>query len=133
MMSCLAIMEPQDFQMRASDTSPANYGHDLSVEEQFFTLLPLARLMIERGVTPYPEFRLVEFDATALLFAHSAGRLTLRPAILRAVIRVSRGEGYRPNRTVRREIAARARELLSRSTAVLRAMESQAPGEGEEQ
>jgi hypothetical protein len=118
--------------MRPSNASPAN-GQDLSVEEEFFTLLPLARLMIEHGGTPYPENRLVEFDATALLFAHTAGRLTLRPAILHAVIRISRGEGYRPDRTVRREIAARARELLSRSAAILRTMESQAPGEGEEQ
>ncbi len=119
--------------MHGSYTSPANDGQDLSVAEQFFTLLPLARLMIERGVTPYPEFGLVEFDATALLFAHTSGRLTLQPTILREVIRISRGEGYRPNRTVRREIAALARGLLSRSEAILRAMESQAPGEGKEQ
>jgi hypothetical protein len=99
-----------------------------SAEEQYFAILSLSRLMIERGITPLPEFGLAEFDASALLAAHSARRVTLRPAILSAVIRISRGEGYRPNRAVRREIEKQAQKLFSRSKAFLDAAPSRTPG-----
>jgi hypothetical protein len=65
---------------------------------------------------------LIEYDACGLLNAHSVGRLKLEPAILSAVIRISRGEGYRPNRTVRRNIERLAQELYSRSKAVLKSL-----------
>jgi hypothetical protein len=115
--------------MSQSSTPPASGKQELSVEEQYFAGLPLARLMVEHGITPFPEFGLAEFDASALLFAHSAGRLTLRPEILDAVIRISRGEKCQPNRAVQRDIDAHARKLFSRSEATLAAMQSQAPAE----
>jgi hypothetical protein len=93
-------------------------------------MLPLARLMIELGVTTFPEYGLAEFDAFAVLFAHRAGRLTLRPEILDEVVRISRGRGYRPSRAVRRAIEAQARELFSRSEAMLRVMSSNDPRHG---
>jgi hypothetical protein len=101
---------------------------ELSVEEQYFALLTLARLMIECGIAPFPEFGLAEFDAYALFVAHSAGRLKLRPATLHAVIRISHGEQFTPTRAVRREIKAQARKLFSRSKAILEANLSAAPG-----
>ena len=107
--------------MQKSDTVTTR-GEDLSAEDQFFTVLPLARLMIESGIKPCPGLGLFEFDATVLLAAHSAGRLTLKPELLRAVIRISRGEDYRPNRALRREIEAKARSLLNKSTEILNAM-----------
>ena len=116
--------------MSHSDTSPPGSG-ELSVDEQFFAILPLARHLIERGITPFPEYGLAEFDAHALLTAHGAGRLTLRPATLSAVIRISRGEEYRPNRAVRREIEALTRRLFSQSEAILRAISSNDPRRGD--
>jgi hypothetical protein len=113
--------------------APPPGEQELSPEEQFFALLPLTRLMIEQGLRPLPDFGLFEFDATALFFAHSAGRMTLSPGTLRAVTRISRGEGYKPNQSVRREIEVRARELFSRSTTILQAMSSSAHQKGEEQ
>lgn len=115
--------------MRKSNTiSPEPGEQELSLEDQYFTLVPLARLMIEQGITPYPEFGLLEFDATTLLSAHAVGRVTLPREILRVVISISRGERYRPNRAERREIEARMHELLSWGRAVLRAIQPHPPG-----
>ena len=100
---------------------------ELSLEEQYFAMLALSRHMIECGIMPSPKFGLTEFDASALLAAHSAGRLKLRPATLHAVIRISRGERYEPNRAIRREIEALAHKLFSRSKAILEANLSTAP------
>ena len=107
-------------------------GQELSVEDQYFTLVPLARLMIEegikQGIMAYPDFGLLEFDATALLTAHAVGRVTLPRKLLRAVISISRGQGYRPNRAERREIEARMHKLISWAGAVLRAIQPHPPG-----
>ncbi|MGB8278068.1 MAG: hypothetical protein WCF20_09110 [Methylovirgula sp.] len=106
--------------MCITSKSHADVGQQPTPEEQFFAILSLSRLMVERGVTPIPEFDLLRFDATALLFAHSAGRLTLPPTILSAAIRTSRDEDFQPNRKMRRAIEARARDLLRDSAAILR-------------
>jgi hypothetical protein len=107
--------------MSQSSIPSASGEQQLSAEDQYFALLPLARLMIASGVTPCPEFGLAQFDACALLSAHSAGRLTLQAATLHAVIRVSRGEQFTPTRAIRREMETQARKLFRRSRAVLEA------------
>ena len=98
--------------MSRSNTPPEGGERELSAEEQYFTMLPLSRLMIECGITPFPQCGLAAFDACALLYAYSAGRLMLRPATLHAVIRISRGEQYEPNRAIRREIEAKATKAV---------------------
>jgi hypothetical protein len=113
--------------MSHSNAPPEGGERELSAQEQFFAMLPLSRLMIECGTTLFPKFGLAEFDACALLYAHSAGRLTLQPATLHAVIRISRGERHEPDRAIRREIEAQAHKLFSRSKAILEANLSTAP------
>jgi hypothetical protein len=89
-----------------------------TAEDQFFALLPFGRLMIEMGITPEPEFGRLEFDATALFFAHTSGRTVLPHRLLHQVIRISRGEERHPNRAIRREISARAKTLYRQSPLV---------------
>jgi hypothetical protein len=84
-------------------------------EDQFFAILPLARLLIESGITTETGLGCLEFDATALLFAHTSGRAPLPHDLLRAVMRISRGEERHPSRSVRRAISARARSLFRHS------------------
>lgn len=116
--------------MNSSPASYAKAGHQPTLEEQFFAILPLVRLIFERGFAADPKFDLLRFDATALLFAHSRGRLTLPPTILRAVIRTSRDEDFQPNRKMRCAIEARARDLLRDSAAVLRTARPATPKQG---
>lgn len=116
--------------MSANETSSAEGGQELTLEEQLFLGLPLGRLLIERGITPGPDFGVLEYDALALAFAHSAGRLELPLAALDAVRRIAHGKEYPLNRAMRREIEARARQLYQQSASLARAKQFRAPGKG---
>lgn len=104
--------------MSQSTAPPEGGERKLSAEDQFFALLPLARLLVEGGITPTPGLGRLEYDATALLFAHTSGRHLLPHDLLREVIRISRGEEHHPSRAVRRAISAHARNLFRHSPLV---------------
>lgn len=89
---------------RKNHFAPDASGQELSPAEQFRQLLPLARMLIAEGVTPFPDFTLAEFDATAQLMNHASGAEPLDPQALREVIRTSR-----PNRAQRRRARSERR------------------------
>ncbi|MGD0186965.1 MAG: hypothetical protein ABSC25_17165 [Roseiarcus sp.] len=87
--------------MERENDTPRQPAQELSPAEQFQLLVPLARMMIAAGASPFPDFTVVEFDATVKLMNHVAGIEPLGAHALREVIRASR-----PNRAQHRRTAA---------------------------